>query len=325
MDAALVEERLRAFYAKHNPGNDQNIAQIVRKFAGRERQLCAKLFKKYGEAPDFTSAGDTAKEKDITKAAGPVSYPNAMYDRGFEAYLLPKATDSPLDFRSAQFDALKALQTPKQQLKLPVVAAYPLDNTQKCRHLLPESDVNRQTLVARLKKANPSAAEAKAVAVKKVPAPATPSLFEQLAETYLDGPFRVLRHCFLERMRVFVVIRRVNSVRGTCSGFLKAFDKHMNLVLLDVTQDFIPLSTHERLLRQVREDKRPVSDAVFSAADQRRNRRVFASAGGTRREYVKQLFIRGDNVVSVSAAVGNTTGHRPQQTSRQDKQRSSRS
>ncbi|EEY61188.1 uncharacterized protein PITG_01440 [Phytophthora infestans T30-4] len=306
MDAALVEERLRAFYAKHNPGNDQNIAQIVRKFAGRERQLCAKLFKKYGEAPDFTSAGDTAKEKDITKAAGP-------------------ATDSPLDFRSAQFDALKALQTPKQQLKLPVVAAYPLDNTQKCRHLLPESDVNRQTLVARLKKANPSAAEAKAVAVKKVPAPATPSLFEQLAETYLDGPFRVLRHCFLERMRVFVVIRRVNSVRGTCSGFLKAFDKHMNLVLLDVTQDFIPLSTHERLLRQVREDKRPVSDAVFSAADQRRNRRVFASAGGTRREYVKQLFIRGDNVVSVSAAVGNTTGHRPQQTSRQDKQRSSRS
>ncbi|KAG4053970.1 hypothetical protein PC123_g10889 [Phytophthora cactorum] len=142
------------------------------------------------------------------------------------------------------------LQTPKQQLKLPVATAYPLDNIQKCRHLLPESDANRQTLVARPKKASPSAAETKAASVKKAPASATLSLFDQLADTYLDGPFRVLRHCFLERMRVFVVIRRINSVRGTCSGFLKAFDKHMNLVLLDVTQEFISLNTHERLLRE---------------------------------------------------------------------------
>ncbi|KAG2788134.1 hypothetical protein Pcac1_g2694 [Phytophthora cactorum] len=293
MNAALVEERLRAFYAKHNPGNDQNIAEIVRKFAGRERQLCSKLFKKYGEAPDLTFADDTANEKVVTRAAGPGSYSNATYQRQFKAYALPKATDSPLDFRSAQFDALKVLQTPKQQLKLPVATAYPLDNIQKCRHLLPESDANRQTLVARPKKASPSAAETKAASVKKAPASATLSLFDQLADTYLDGPFRVLRHCFLERMRVFVVIRRINSVRGTCSGFLKAFDKHMNLVLLDVTQEFISLNTHERLLREVREGKRPASDAVFSAADRRRNRRVLASAGGTRREYVKQLFIRG--------------------------------
>ncbi|KAG3183675.1 hypothetical protein PC128_g14067 [Phytophthora cactorum] len=103
------------------------------------------------------------------------------------------------------------LQTPKQQLKLPVATAYPLDNIQKCRHLLPESDANRQTLVARPKKASPSAAETKAASVKKAPASATLSLFDQLADTYLDGPFRVLRHCFLERMRVFVVIRRINS------------------------------------------------------------------------------------------------------------------
>ncbi|ETK85953.1 hypothetical protein F441_09525 [Phytophthora nicotianae CJ01A1] len=321
MNAALMEERLRAFYAKHNPGNDQNIAEIVRKFAGRERQLCAKLFKKYGEAPDFTSADDTVKERDVTR----IPYPNATYERDFKAYKLPKVTDSPLDFRSAQFDALKALQTPKDQLKLPVATAHPLDNIQKCRHLLPELDVNRQTLVVRPKKPSPSAADAKAAVVKKAPAPATPSLFEQLADTYLEGPFRVLRRCFLERMRVFVVIRRVNSVRGTCSGFLKAFDKHMNLVLLDVTQDFIPLNTHERLLREVREDKRIASDAVFSAADSRRNRRVLASAGGTRREYVKQLFIRGDNVVSVSAVVGNTTDTRPRNTARLNNQRKPRS
>ncbi|KAF1772115.1 hypothetical protein GQ600_4873 [Phytophthora cactorum] len=147
-------------------------------------------------APDLTFADDTANEKVVTRAAGPGSYSNATYQRQFKVYALPKATDSPLDFRSAQFDALKALQTPKQQLKLPVATAYPLDNIQKCRHLvrlamrntgramgwrlielltskLPESDANRQTLVARPKKASPSAAETKAASVKKAPASAT--------------------------------------------------------------------------------------------------------------------------------------------------------
>ncbi|KAG7389545.1 hypothetical protein PHYPSEUDO_010190 [Phytophthora pseudosyringae] len=343
MDAALVEARLRAFYAKHNPGNDQNIAryicakltnvsplvrrrsaEIVLKFAGRERQLCAKLFKKYGEAPDLTSAGGADDQAAGTKAAGSEPVANVTYRRDFKPYAQPKATDSPLDFRSAHFDALKALQAPKRQLKLPVATAYPLDNIQKCRHLLPTSDGNRQTLVARPKKASPSAA-AEANAVKKPATPAAPSLFDQLADTYLDGPFCVLRRCFLERMRVSVVIRRINSVRGTCSGFLKAFDKHMNLVLLDVTQEFVPLNTHERLLREVREGKRVASDAVFSAADRRRNRRVLASAGGTQREYVKQLFIRGDNVVSVSAVAGDTTDNRPRNTFKPYKQRTPRS
>ncbi|KAL3656853.1 hypothetical protein V7S43_018196 [Phytophthora oleae] len=318
MDAAVIEARLRAYYAKHNPGNDQNIAEIVRKFAGRERQLCAKLFKKYGEAPDLSSEGDTHVQKGEMKAK---RYSNVTYDRNFKAYELVKPTDSPLDLRSANFDVFKALQVPSKQLKLPMTT-YPLDNIQKCRHLLPESDANRQTLVARPKKATPTA-EAKA-AMKKTVTPAALSLFEQLADTYLDGPFQVLRRCFLERMRVFVVIRRINSVRGTCSGFLKAFDKHMNLVLLDVTQEFVPLNTHERLLREVREGNRITSDAVFSAADSRRNRRVLASAGGTQREYVKQLFIRGDNVVSVSAVTGHRADNRLRNT-RPVKQRTPRS
>ncbi|KAG1701134.1 hypothetical protein DVH05_011371 [Phytophthora capsici] len=308
MDAAKIEARLRTYYAKHNPGNDQNIGEIVRKFAGRERQLCAKLFKKYGEAPDLTLEDEDHVQKGEMKRK---RYSNVTYDKNFKAYKLVEPSDSPWDLRSANFDALKALQVPNKQLKIPV-ATYPLDNIQKCRHFLPESDENRQTLIGRPKKATPSA-DAKTVE-KKTVTPAAPSLFEQLADTYLDGPFQVLRRCFVERMRVFVVIRRINSVRGTCSGFLKAFDKHMNLVLLDVTQEFVPLKTHERLLRELREGNRVASDSVFSAADSRRNRRVLAGVGGTQREYVKQLFIRGDNVVSVSAIAGHRTGKRPQNT-----------
>ncbi|OWZ16225.1 hypothetical protein PHMEG_00010011 [Phytophthora megakarya] len=333
MDSALMETRLRAFYAKHNPGNDQNIAEIVRKFACRERQLCAKLFKKYGEALDLTSVGGTADQSDVDPPTASISFVNVTYDCDFKPFEQHKASDSPLDFRSAQFDALKALQVPKTQLKLPVATAYPLDNIQKCRHLVravrmqPDeySDANRKTLVVRPKETAIPSAEAKAATVKKTTSPVMRSLFEELADSYLDGPFRILRRCFLERMRVLVVVRRVNSVRGTCSGFLKAFDKHLNLVLLDVTQEFVPLNTHEKLLREVREGKRTASDAVFSVTDRRRNRRVLASAGGTQREYIKQIFVRGDNVVSVSAVTANPVDRQPRDTFRINNQRTSRS
>lgn len=132
----------------------------------------------------------------------------------------------------------------------------------------------------------------------------------------------MLRRCFLERMKVFVVIRRVNSVRGTCFGFLKAFDKHMNLVLLDVTQEFISHNTHEKLRQEVRDGKRAMSDAVFSAANRQRNRHVLAGAGGTQRDYIKQLFIRGDNIVSVSAGFVNTFNNRPRNASKPNMRRS---
>ncbi|RLN64012.1 hypothetical protein BBJ29_002394 [Phytophthora kernoviae] len=263
-----MEVRLRAFYAEHNPGNEQNIAEIVRKFCGRERQLCAKLFKKYGVAPYLTApAEDDSGQVQVTASNGQgksTTKSPCEYQRDFKPYTLPLASESPLDFRSSKFDALQALQTPQKQLKLPV-ATYPLDNIQKCRHLLPESDVNRQDLVVRPKKASPSAADAKTKVVDKKTRAATPTLFEQLADTYLDGPFRVLRRCFLERMRVLVVVRRVNSVRGTCSGFLKAFDKHMNLVLMDVSQEYIPSSTYERLRREVHEGKRTFRESPSEA------------------------------------------------------------
>lgn len=281
----------------------------MRKFAGRERQLCAKLYKKYGEAPDLLPGGGTSDQDALSKRADSVIYTNVAYQRDFKPYPLSEVSNSPLDFRSKHFDALKVFQTPRKLLTLPAPTAYPLDNIQKCRHLLPKSDINRQILTARPKKASLSAAEAKVVAIKKTSASAAPSLFEQLADTYLDGPFCVLRRCFLERLRVLVVIRRINSVRGTSSGFLKAFDKHMNLVLLDVTQEYIPLDTRKRLLREVQKGKRRAGDQVFSAANLQRNRRVLDGAGGVRREYVKQLFIRGDNVVSISAIVDNLSQH----------------
>lgn len=98
---------------------------------------------------------------------------------------------------------------------------------------------------------------------------------------------------------MLVVVRRVNSVRGTCCGLLKAFDKHLNVLLLDATLDFVPLAAHLQLVEDVRDGKRSPADAVFSTASPALNRRRRLDV---QREHRRQLFIRGDNVVAISTA-----------------------
>ncbi|TMW58663.1 hypothetical protein Poli38472_010222 [Pythium oligandrum] len=282
-----MEARLRAFYAMVNPGNEQNIAEIVRKYRGKEAALCARLQKKYGKAPDLVSESTPTMD---TKA-NPVKAVSA-YDPHYEVFKAVECEESPLDFRSSAFDALKALTT--ASVKPLVSSVYPLDNIHKCRHLLPESDPNHQRLVTVTPKpvAPKPSTKTQAAASTDTPPPAD-GFFSALADTYLDGPFTVLRRCFLERKRVQVVIRRVNSIRGTCSGFLKAFDKHMNLVLLDVTEVVIPFDVQLRREAARRDPTSQSTEPLFSVADPARNHRFITQ------NYAKQLFVRGDNVVMV--------------------------
>ncbi|KAF1330528.1 Ribonucleoprotein lsm domain, partial [Globisporangium splendens] len=286
VDPVLMEARLRAYYATHNPDNKQNIAEIVRRYAGREQELCAKLKKKYGVAPDLIGDQSPAAGDAIAAERKPAESGAAVkYDPAFVPYAIPPSAGGALDFRAPEFDPMQALRIQKLLPSLP--QAYPLDNIQKCRHLLPEFDPHYQKAVVHVKKssAEKSASNTERV-VKKEP---TPTLFDRLA-----GPFVVLRRCFLERKRVVVVVRRVNSIRGTCVGYLKAFDKHMNLVLMDVTETCISRDTHAKMLRDVRDGKLQAESTLFSVADPRRNRRF------THQQYAKQLFIRGDNVVMVT-------------------------
>ncbi|KAJ0408980.1 hypothetical protein P43SY_002859 [Pythium insidiosum] len=286
VESKEMEARLRAFYATHNPGNEQNIAEIVSKYRGKEAVLCAKLRKKYGVAPDLAAPPATSTR----------SMPVPAYDAAFTPFCAPPSrADDPLDFRSPAFDALQALSAGSLR---PLVSdgVFPLDNIHKCRRLLPASDPHHQSTVLGTAQASDKRRQQQQQATKPAKSDASaapkPTLFETLADTYLDGPFTVLRRCFLERKRVRVVVRRVNSVRGVCAGFLKAFDKHMNLVLLDVTEIVIPHGIYERRDRAAAQQE-PVE--LFSVADDARNRTF------TVKQYSKQLFVRGDNIVMVMA------------------------
>ncbi|DAZ95599.1 TPA: hypothetical protein N0F65_006085 [Lagenidium giganteum] len=305
LDDAELQARLRAFYAKHNPGNDHNIAEIARKFAGREHVLCAKLAKKYGEAPDLVSPTDEEKTPTMGEKEPSKRIEDGLadaYDPSFQAYDTPTSRGGPLDFRAIDFDPLEALRSTRTR---PLVATHPLDNIIKCRHLLPESDPSHQKLTGAVvpKKPSPASTPAASTSSETVkaatPAQRTPhavKFLEDLADTYLDGPFMVLRRCFLERRRVCVVVRRVNSVRGQCTGFLKAFDKHMNVVLVDVHERMIPAAAHiaNVAARQRNTDDDPVPP--YSVARILHDRHMPPQMEHL---YRKQLFIRGDNIVMV--------------------------
>jgi hypothetical protein len=98
----------------------------VRKFAGREAQLCAKLRKKYGAAPDL-SPPESRREKAETADA-------SAYQREYKPYKLASSAGGALDLRSPAFDALRALGA--ASVTLLESRAFPLDNIQKCRPLV---------------------------------------------------------------------------------------------------------------------------------------------------------------------------------------------
>lgn len=172
--------------------------EILRQYAGRERQLWAKLHKKYGIPGSATSS--TVKPVSSDKSRTQLSEKPPAYDPAFKPYALKRGSDSdPLDLRSSAFNTLQALDAGEKTVALLVQGTFPLDNIQKCRHLvrkgrsvvslslshlltlsqLPESDQHYQKRLATVK---PSAKADTTVVTKAKPEkPASSSLFDRLA------------------------------------------------------------------------------------------------------------------------------------------------
>jgi len=105
------------------------------------------------------------------------------------------------------------------------------------------------------------------------------NVFEQIADEHsLGGPLGELRQYFASSAKIMVRIRRQHTLRGTCTGTLLAFDKHWNMVLKDVHEDYTvyePIALPNKTINWVQVHKK---------------------------RFVKQLFIKGDNVVIVAKA-----------------------
>ncbi|XP_037087601.1 U7 snRNA-associated Sm-like protein LSm11 [Pollicipes pollicipes] len=154
------------------------------------------------------------------------------------------------------------------------------------------------------------------------------SVLTRMAAT-TAGPCSRLKWCMERRAKVKVYIRNFGRVRGVCSGYIVAFDKHWNLCLEDVDETYqkkirrksaflgglanvptsgggaparAPAGPERRAPPPTAVERLTTELALLRPPDSRRSRRrpVFETA----HRHVNQLFVRGDNVVLVAVAGG---------------------
>ena len=142
-------------------------------------------------------------------------------------------------FDSPDFDAALALRTPN--VRPPVPNALPKDHLLQCRVYLPASHPlaisleEQERAKAAKRKPEPAKDRGQVRATPKVDV--IESMMEGLAGR--GGPMAWLAEIVKGNQRVRVVTRhRRGGQRGIATGRVVAFDKHMNLVLQDVTETY---------------------------------------------------------------------------------------
>ncbi len=102
----------------------------------------------------------------------------------------------------------------------------------------------------------------------------------------INPPIYLIYQFMQGNIRVCVTIRRKSGVRGCLKGYIKAFDKHFNLLLVDVDEEYIPVT---------KAAKRKLKLGIFSFFNPRNNHIVL-------KRHLPQLLVRGDNVVVICKA-----------------------
>jgi len=128
----------------------------------------------------------------------------------------------------------------------------------------------------------------------------------KLSSDGTEGPMAALAKLARDGARVEVRTRGLDRIRGVCRGFLKAFDKHWNLALVDVDEEFIRRRRGRRQLDgEVREaphwDEQSgryteiIGQSTVVVKQTKRHTLVC-------QRHISQLLIRGEHVVAVSKA-----------------------
>jgi small nuclear ribonucleoprotein (snRNP)-like protein len=197
-----------------------------------------------------------------------------------------------IDFCSTNFDpvaALAASDSNVSQANPSFQAAGPmLDHVDQFRTQLPSCDPLRRLPSRKRAREEEASQDDSSKRPKKL------SAFASLAAQHETGPLSLLYTAFTKRQRVRVVIRYVNGIRGTLTGFLIAFDKHFNMILRDVDEVYSPRNVSLEALSNVeRELKRRQSAGKSDQCH---------GEWHVRKRHMKQMMVRGDNVVLVYKA-----------------------
>jgi len=152
--------------------------------------------------------------------------------------------DERVDVRSARFDPRFALSSTDVALPIQV---FPLQNMYAARSLLP---TNHPDYLARRIMDPTRILEDKDIARRMA---RNESIRDErrnkrnvisinplipLMNGVTSEPFSMLRQAVNDTSLVKVYIRRIDGVRGTCTGYVKAFDRTLNLLMFDIDEEY---------------------------------------------------------------------------------------
>ena len=231
------------------------------------------------------------------------------------------------DFLSSNFNPVVALLQASEQAVsrsnpwLGTASSLVLDNVEKCARLLPTDDPCHRAMTPHRRSSSTTKKRPRSHPQTMTPTKATTPVvvhpFEAIASAFETGPHSVLGKFKNARKRVVVVIRYVNMIRGTVTGTILAFDKHMNLILTDAEEVYsprLPDDDKEHSNVELEQERRRRVRCEFSTGEDpnhttdtntnTNNSNAMAPTGTwtVRRRQMKQLLVRGDMVVAIYEA-----------------------
>jgi small nuclear ribonucleoprotein (snRNP)-like protein len=156
----------------------------------------------------------------------------------------------------------------------------------------------------------------------------------------IGGPLSLLHRCFLERKRIKILVRYSSSgIRGQLTGCVVGYDKHFNMFLRDVdevyTKPIPPIisiistcttsaaskhghgtSGEEETETIINDNHHNLSQVEIEVQRRLMLRHQPNNTNIVKRRHVKQMFVRGDNVVSLWVKQKQTQNQNRQQVSR---------
>lgn len=295
---------------------------IYNKYGGTvegETKLSQKLAKKYGQqirllvAPPHRSMRDN--QPSLNTLSSGAKHNETHYD-----ITESQRGSKMLDFTSDQFDAAYALIAPEQDIMRynPSIfssisgQSQQLDNISKFRHLLPKCDP--QMIEQKIKHAPNKPVSKTANSIGETRQKKVPMLLaiSEKYESKQSGPLSLLYSIVANRQRARVMIRYVDCVRGTLTGYVMAFDKHFNMIMRDVDEVYSSRITQNTKAVeavggiQTSTDTSLINTCAPPKAKLEAQRRKCYPPDGSggpgpaiKQRYFHQLLVRGDNVVMI--------------------------
>eukprot|EP00953_Heterococcus_sp_UTEX-ZZ885_P008180 4907-Heterococcus_DN1.PRE.1 len=246
--------RLVVYYAKHMPEKLTSgvIAEIIAKYGQKEKELSARLTKKYFE-PLATSVPAEAVQAARTRfgLSDPEAAPQPQQQRQQQRLQPTIRTNSPvanlqetLDFRSQHFNPLLALSTPG--VIPPIPNTRPLDNISAFRSLLPHAHpeyrdrAKRSTAPAQAMKASRRSSSSKQddVEVSTAIKPAASTNIDEKAAATVTSKQQQQTKAQQDPLQVVMALAVGEHGNGPMSLLMRLYKENRRLMQLKTTPTY---------------------------------------------------------------------------------------